>query len=50
MVIFNHALPTESFMRHLGVWLWLTCLVVSSTVVVVLDAPQIFDQYTSGRE
>ncbi len=50
MVIFNHASTTPSMLRRLGVWLWLACLVGGATAAVVLDAPQIFEQYTSGRE
>jgi hypothetical protein len=50
MVVLNRAPVTPSPVSVLCVWLWLACLVVGATGAVVLDAPQILDQYTSGRD
>ncbi len=50
MVVFNNAAATPARLRRVGVWLWLACLVTGATAAVVLDAPQIFDQYTSSRD
>jgi hypothetical protein len=50
MVAFNHTPFAPSLLRRLGVWLWLVCLVAGATGAVVLYAPQILDQYTSGRD
>jgi hypothetical protein len=38
----------RSRLRRSGIWLWLACLVAGAMAAMVLAAPQILDQYTSG--
>jgi hypothetical protein len=50
MTVLNHFLTQRRTARRIAIWIWLSCLIAGSVVVVLADAPQIIDQYSASHD